>query len=163
MKIRCWLACLLLVAAVAPAAAESAPHPLAQGAPLTLTTSPQLGFGLERLQWGPTTLSYSQSWMGGRSSSLGLLTRDLRVPLGGQLDFSARFGLAFTPSGQQLGGEEGARFVLPYAALDWRPGDSFRLRVEVGQGLGYSPYGYSPWHSAGLLSPFADKAPIGDE
>ena len=57
----------------------------------------------------------------------GLLTRDLRIPLGAQLDFNARFGLAFSPSAQQLGGEEGGpRFVLPYAALDWRPGKGRR-------------------------------------
>ena len=153
-------ACLLLLALAAPALAETAYNPLAQAAPIS--SSPRLGLGLDRLQWGPSALSYSQSWGSGESHSLGLLTRDLRIPLGTQLDFNARFGLAFSPGDQQLGREDGgARLVLPYAALDWRPGDNFLLRLEVGQGGGlYDPLAAYGWRSGGLLSPPRDK-PLG--
>ena len=153
----------LLLPAVASADVEGAAnetlHPL--GALPTLGAAggvPTLGF--DRLQWGPTTLSYSQSWGGGQSRSLGMLTRDLRVPLGGNLDFNTRFGVAFTPNAGLSGQEQSGQFVLPYAALDWRPSDSFLFHVEVGQGLGGSLYdAYSPlgWQRGGLLSPRSDS------
>jgi len=157
------LACLLLLALAAPALAETALNPLAQAAPMV--TSPTLGLGLERLQWGPTAVSYSQSWGAGESRSLGLLTRDLRIPLGAQLDFNARFGLAFTPGAQQLGNEGGgARFVLPFAALDWRPGANFILHLEVGQGGGlYDPLAPYGWRSGGLLAPLRERTPVADD
>lgn len=163
MSTRPLLTCLLLLALAAPALAETPLGPLALSAPIQ--GSPQLGLGLDRLQWGPTALSYSQSWSAGETSSLGLLTRDLRIPLGGQLDFNARFGLAFTPGASQLAGEQGgARFVLPYAALDWRPGENFILHLEVGQGGGlYDPLTPYGWRSGGLLSPLRDRTPAGDD
>ncbi len=162
MSTRRFIACLLLLALAQPALAETAANPLALVAPIS--SSPQLGLGLDRLQWGPSALSYSQSWGGGESRSLGLLTRDLRIPLGAQLDFNARFGLAFSPGDQQWGREDGgARLVLPYAALDWRPGDNFLLRLEVGQGGGlYDPLAPFGWRSGGLLSPLRDK-PLGSD
>jgi hypothetical protein len=157
------LACLLLLALAAPVLADTALNPLAQALPIT--SSPQLGLGLDRLQWGPTAISYSQSWSAGESHSLGLLTRDLRIPLGAQLDFNARFGLAFSPGAQQLSSEEGGpRFVLPYAALDWRPGESFILHLEVGQGGGlYDPFAPYGWRSGGLLSPPRERTPAGGD
>jgi hypothetical protein len=158
MSTRRFLASLLLLAVAVPALAETPLNPLAQSSPLL--ASPQLGLGLDRLQWGPTAVSYSQSWGAGESHSLGLLTRDLRIPLGAQLDFNARFGLAFSPSAQRLDSEQGARFVLPFAALDWRPGDNFLLHLEVGQGGGlYDPLGFSDWRRGGLLSPLPDRTP----
>jgi hypothetical protein len=156
------LACLLLPAvaladAEAPVGGETL-HPL--GALPTLGTSGGgAALGLDRFQWGPTTLSYSQSWGGGQSRSLGMLTRDLRVPLGGNLDFNTRFGVAFTPNAGLSGQEQAGQFVLPYAALDWRPTESFLLHVEVGQGLGhslYDPFAPLGWQRDGLLSPRGD-------
>jgi len=165
MAIRRPLALLALLALPALAVADTVAHPFAAlpapGAPSKL--------GLDRLQWGTTALSYSQSWSAGRSSSLGLLTKDLRVPLGRGLDFNARFGLAFAPGSQSLGtGEEGARFVLPFAALDWQPSENLQLRLEVGQGLGlYDPYAAYGWRRSGLASPLRERratdAPLADE
>lgn len=157
MAIRPTLALLALLGLPTLALAESPVHPLA-----ALPTPGVSGsLGLDRLQWGATALSYSQSWSAGRSSSLGLLTKDLRVPLGRTLDFNARFGLAFEPGAQSLGtGEQGARFVLPYAALDWQPSENFQMHLEVGQGTGlYDPFGVYGWHRSPFGSPLRASAP----
>lgn len=157
------LTCLLLpavaLADVEAAAGGETLHPL--GALSTFGVSDGAAtLGLDRFEWGSTTLSYSQSWGGGQSRSLGMLTRDLRVPLGQNLDFNTRFGVAFTPNAGLSGQEQGGQFVLPYAALDWRPTDSFLLHLEVGQGLGnslYDPYSPLGWRRDGLLSPRGDS------
>lgn len=136
---------VLLLALPLSAAAEVETHPLA-ALPQLGVQSP--GLGLDRLEWGPAALSYSTSWYAGQSQSLGLLTKDLRIPLGGDWDFNARFGMAFSPDGG-LGTEPGrTELVLPYAALDWRPSDSFRLHLEVGQGYG-TGFGASSWDAFG--------------
>lgn len=159
MAIRRTLALLVLLGLPAAVLAETPSHPLA--ALPTLGASSSLGLGLDRLQWGATALSYSQSWSAGRSYSLGLLTKDLRVPLGSTLDFNARFGLAFEPGAQSLGtGEQGARFVLPYAALDWQPSDNFQMHLEVGQGAGlYDPFGVYGWRRSPFGSPLRASVP----
>ncbi len=123
-------------------AAETIGHPLAME---TLPTPASLNLDSDWLQWGATSVSYSSSWMGGNQFSLGLLTKDLRVPLGSKLNINARFGLAFSP-GAGLGNDQGAtQLVLPYAALDWRPGENMLLHVEFsqgpGNGFGRSSYG----------------------
>ncbi len=120
--------------------AETAKHPLAIE---TLQAPANLDLGADFLQWGSTNISYSSSWMGGNQYSLGLLTKDLRVPLGANFDFNARFGLAFTP-GAGLGADEAAtQLVLPYAALDWRPSENTLFHFEFSQGTG-NPYRYTP-------------------
>jgi len=152
------LFCLLLLPAIGLAQTDAL-HPLA--APLGGADA-GLSLGLNRLDWGPTTLSYSQSWGGGQSQSLGLLTRDLRIPLGGNLDFSTRFGVAFTPGADLSGQQQAGRFVLPFAALDWQPGESFLLHLEVGQGLGstvWDPFAPLGWRRAELPSSTRDTLP----
>jgi hypothetical protein len=141
--------------------AETAGHPLAME---TLSTPASLGLDSNWLQWGSTSVSYSSSWMGGDQSSLGLLTKDLRVPLGRNLDFNARFGLAFSP-GAGLGNDQGAtRLVLPYAALDWRPSENTRLHIEFSQGTG-NGFGYAPYSplSSWAGDPWAPGLSLEDE
>jgi len=48
------------------------------------------------LEWGRTTLSYSQTWLGSQSHSQAYLLKDLRAPLASGLTFNARFGLGFS-------------------------------------------------------------------
>lgn len=145
------LAALMVLALPALGLADTATHPLATRA---LPGTPTLGLSNDLLQWGSTSLSYSSAWAGGEQFSLGLLTKDLRVPLGQGLDFNARFGVAFTPgTGNAASGDASStRLVLPYAALDWRPTENTHLHLSFSQG-GYGNYGFSR-HGVGYADPW---------
>ncbi len=125
------IATLLILGLAGAALADSARHPLAQ---IDLPAAPTLGLDLDRLDWGGTTLSYSMAWSGGRNSSLGLLTKDLRIPLGETLNFNTRFGLAFSPNTGLDGEAAPTQLVLPYAALDWRPSEHIHMHLEYSRG-----------------------------
>lgn len=86
------------------------------------------------LQWGPSTLGYSQAWFGGESRSQGYLLKELHAQLHPTLSFRARFGLSFQPGA--LGGtaEAAPRFELPEAVLTWRPGEDTVIRLQFQQG-----------------------------
>jgi len=86
------------------------------------------------LQWGPSSLSFSQTWSGGESRSQGTLLKEFRSVLHPTLTFKARFGLSFQP-GTMVGGEQAPpRFELPEATLTWKPGENTVLRLQFQQG-----------------------------
>lgn len=138
--------CLLLMSS--GVLADATEHPFAkQTAPVGL----DLSFG--RLEWGKTTLGYSQSWIGSGSISQGYLLKDLRAPLADGLELNARFGFSFVPGTGLNGASNEAELVIPYAALHWQPSESFQLRLEYsrpGQGA-FHPYGLrsypEPWYA----------------
>ena len=131
---------LALILCAAPlSATTTATHPFARS-----EAPSRLGFSLPGIEWGSTTLSYSQAWFGGSSASRGLLTKELFAPLAPGLEFQAQFGLQFTPGLGSADGEAQPNWVLPYAALNWEPSDHFQLRLE------YSQYG-SGWGSPSRL------------
>ena len=118
------------------------------------------------LEWGRTTLSYSQTWLGSQSLSQAYLLKDLRAPLASGLTFNARFGLGFSPGGslnQQQ--DRQPELVIPYAALSWQPSEHFLLRLEYshpGQGA-IAPYGLGGWWAMPRPSLFAHEAEIQSE
>lgn len=105
---------------------------------------------LNMLQWGRTSLSYSQAWAGGRSFSQGMLLKGLRMDLAPGLSFEASFGMSFQPTNQWGAESNSTEFVLPYAAVHWQIGDSFSMQLEYSNmgdtGMGYYKY-YSPFLS----------------
>ena len=127
---------LALLAFAAPIAASTpAPHPFAKS-----DGSAKLGFSLPGIEWGNTTLSYSQAWNGNASASQGLLTKDLFASLAPGLEFRAQFGMQFSPGLGSEDGEAQPRWVLPYAALNWEPSEHLQFRLEFSQfgtGTGY--------------------------
>ncbi len=154
------IATLLLLALPALALADSEIHPLATQ---TLNSTPTLGLTSDLLQWGNTSISYSSAWAGGEQFSLGMLTKDLRMPLAKGLDFNARFGVAFM-AGSGLNGLNGepsnTQLVLPYAALDWRPSENMHLHLSFSQGgYGNPRYGYFSGGHAGSWMSLLDDDP----
>lgn len=153
MKILTALSLLILL--VTPLAAATEVHPFAISEP---AQGLDLSFG--RLEWGRTSLSYSQAWSEAGSFSQGLLLKELCAPLTSQLDFRAQFGLAFTPGTGPDGEPRQPELVIPYAALNWEPSDHFQLRLEYSHfgSTGSHPFGALgreyPWYSrSGWLHP----------
>jgi len=115
--------------------------------------------GAPLLQWGPSTLGFSQSWVGGRSRSQGYLLKEFRSQLHPSLVLRARFGMSFQPSAMS-GNEDGnARFEIPEASLTWKPGGSTVVRIQFQQGglwgdprFGPAGFGNDPWRRG--LDPF---------
>jgi len=105
---------------------------------------------LSMLQWGRTSLSYSQAWAGGRSFSQGMLLKGFRMDLTRGLSFEASFGMSFQPTNQWGPENNATEFVLPYAAFHWQVGDSFSMQLEYSNmgetGMGYYNY-WSPFLS----------------
>ena len=132
------LALLILSLPCAAAWGQSADHPLAKHSAMGLSIP-----GLSRLEWGPTSLSYSQAWSSAGSQSQGFLLKELRGQLAPSLTFQAQMGVAFTPGGGLSSQGEPARFALPFAALTWRPSESTIFRLEYSQ---RSAYGFDPWY-----------------
>ncbi len=140
---------LLFLTGLAPATEE---HPFA-----ITPESPRLDLSFGRLEWGPTSVLYSQSWSGSQSFGRGYLLKDLRAPLAPGLDFRARFGMAFTPGGGWDGQPRSPELVLPYAALSWEPTENLLLRFEfshLGSGSPLGMAGYaSPWRGSSWHDP----------
>ncbi len=132
------LTLLILLIAGSAALAESPSHPFATGQQSIL--------GLEQsslLEWGPSTLGFSQTWSGGESRSQGFLLKEFRSQLHPTLEFRARFGMSFQPSAMSGRQDGNARFELPEATLTWRPGKDTMIRLQFQQG--------SVWQSRGVF------------
>jgi len=139
----------VLVALIA--SAQTLDHPMA--------ASVSQGLGLHEsklLQWGPSTLGYSQIWSGGESRSHGFLLKEFRSQLHPSLSFRARFGLSFQPGTLDAAGENASRFEIPEATLTWMPGENTLVRLQFQQGslwnssyddLGFREFG--PWGDPG--------------
>jgi hypothetical protein len=121
----------------------SAPPVPAQTHPFAIEqTTPDLKSIPDLFQWGPTSVSYSQSWSGNQSFSRGYLLKDMYARLTGTLDFEARVGLSFTPGTRLDGSSNSSELEIPFAAINWRPSDNFSLRVEYSQGSYYPDRGF---------------------
>jgi hypothetical protein len=147
---------LFLLALLAPAGAELPQHPFAAPSQSSLSLE-----GPSLLEWGTSTLGYSQTWYGGESRSQGFLLKEFRSVLHPSLEFKARFGMSFQPGAMNGSGDENARFEIPEASLTWRPGGNTVIRLHFQQGsLGQSlPYstGSSAFDSQfGIFDPFAE-------
>ncbi len=150
------LTILILLAAFQVALADLPGHPFAvpSQAPLSLE-------GPSLLEWGPSTLGFSQTWYGGESRSQGFLLKEFRSVLHPTLEFRARFGMSFQPEVMNGSTDGNARFEIPEAMLTWKPGESTIIRLHFQQGsLRHdSPYsmGRSVFDSPyGLADPFAE-------
>ncbi len=120
---------LILLAFAGAVSADSPSHPLA--------SSPETSLSLGNsslLEWGPSTLGFSQSWGGGESRSQGFLLKEFRSQLHPSLVFSANFGMSFEP-GAMSGRQDGnAHFVIPEATLTWTPAENTMICLQFQHG-----------------------------
>ncbi|MBC8368141.1 hypothetical protein H8E52_12100 [bacterium] len=131
------LTILILMACAWAVSAETSSHPLAS----TPESSLSLG-NSSLLQWGPSTLGFSQSWGGGESRSQGFLLKEFRSQLHPSLVFSANFGMSFEPSAMSGQQDGNAHFVIPQATLTWTPAENTMIRLQFSQGRTWNDPSY---------------------
>ncbi len=131
------LTILILMASAWTLSAESVSHPMASAAENTLSLE-----NSSLLQWGPSTLGFSQSWGGGESQSQGFLLKEFRSQLHPSLVFSANFGMSFEPSAMSGRQDGNARFVIPEATLTWTPAENTMIRLQFSQGRAWNDASY---------------------